>query len=333
MRRFLDEKGTFEIIVPINWKYSLQKEKVHTFQDYEIWKSDTFQLSITNLETTEDENNFNFFLDSFGKIEKGKIDCYKLPDNIGKEFSIKSWVKRFDKKVALFTLTFSNKTDKTLDGLSIKKKVKIVKSIIESFKLIEESKSETELKYYRFKMFLHGIGATMDMLNNAVEHGAFIEATCIIANQIDALLRTGIILKQQILNRNSEIESEWIYQGIKDKKKSEKDIYRKSKELGIIDDVAHNELQSLYDDRNRVIHRFIISEITLAEVEEIAYSYYKQQEKINQIIYALESEQIKLNIGMTRTGTGTPEENNEILAQIKDKLAKLNYFDRKNKII
>jgi hypothetical protein len=207
-----------------------------------------------------------------------------------------------------------------------------VQSIIESFKLIAESNSETELKFYRFKLFLHGIDATMTILNNAVEHKAFIEATCIIANQIDALLRIGIILKQQIINRNSEIETEWIYQGLRDKKKSEKDVYNKSKMLNVIDDNIYRELHSLYEDRNRVIHRFIISEITLAEVEEIAYFYYKQQEKIYQIIFNLESEQIKLNIGMTRTGSGSVEENNEVRDHINGKLGKLSYFDNKDEI-
>ena len=40
MKRFIDEKGTFEIKVPTTWKHSIKNDKVHTFQEYEIWKSD-----------------------------------------------------------------------------------------------------------------------------------------------------------------------------------------------------------------------------------------------------------------------------------------------------
>jgi hypothetical protein len=87
-------------------------------------------------------------------------------------------------------------------------------------------------------------------------------------------------------------------------------------------------LFKLYDDRNRVIHRFIISEITLAEVEEIAYQYYKQQEAINKIIFDLEAEQITLGIGMTTTADKVQGEA-EHLDFIKGKIGKIDYFDDK----
>ncbi len=177
-------------------------------------------------------------------------------------------------------------------------------------------------------MFLQGVGATSLILNRAVENKAFIEATCIIANQIDALLRIGIILKNQIVNSNREIQTEWIYQGLSDKKKSEKEIYKKSLDLGVIDPTFLNDLYTLYDDRNRVIHRFIISEITLAEVEEIAYKYHIKAEALNKTIYDIEAEQIKLNVGMTTIGNG--KENVNHLDYIKGKIGKLNYFDDKD---
>lgn len=31
MKRFIDEKGTFEIKVPSTWKHSIMNGKVHTF--------------------------------------------------------------------------------------------------------------------------------------------------------------------------------------------------------------------------------------------------------------------------------------------------------------
>jgi len=45
----------------------------------------------------------------------------------------------------------------------------------------------------------------MVILNNAVEHKAFIEAACILATQVDAFLKIGIVLKSQLINRNNEI--------------------------------------------------------------------------------------------------------------------------------
>jgi len=328
MRRFIDEKGTFEIKVPITWRYSIKDEKVHTFQEYEIWKSDAFQLSINELDTDEKKTNFKSFLKSLPTTKIGDEDFYYLPDSGDEEFTTKTWTKLYADKAVFFTLTHPNNTDPELDSRSIEDKVLLVHSIMREFKIIETGESIETINSYRFEMFLQGVGAAALILSKAVKNKAFIEATCLLANQIDALLRIGIVLKNQLINGNNDIEIEWIYQGLADKKKSEKDIYKKALDLGIIDQTVYDELFKLYDDRNRVIHRFIISEITLAEVEEIAYQYYKQQEAINKIIYDLEAEQITLGIGMTTTADKVQGEA-EHLDFIKGKIGKIDYFDDK----
>jgi len=328
MKRFIDDNGTFEIRVPTTWRYSLINGKVHTFQEYEIWKSDAFQLSIRKVRDETEKNNF-LHTSKFLPVSKiGDLVYYSFPDSCDKEFTTKTWTRLFDDRIVLFTLTYSNSADNDLDSRIIEEKIQTVFLIITAFRLIDETKSANEINLYRFDMFLQGVGATSLILSKAVENKAFIEATCVIANQIDALLRIGIILKNQIVNSNREIETEWIYQGLSDKKKSEKDVYKKSLDLGIIDQSFFDELYKLYDDRNRVIHRFIISEITLAEVEEIAYKYHVKAEALNKIIYDLEAEQIKLNVGMTTIGNVKDEGNH--LDYIKGKIGKLNYFDDKD---
>ncbi|WKL50438.1 hypothetical protein Q1W71_11850 [Flavobacterium pectinovorum] len=328
MKRFIDEKGTFEIKIPATWKHSIKNSKVHTFKEYEIWKSDAFQLSINSLDTAEKKNSFQLSVKSLTIEKIGDFNFYKLPDSGDKEFTTKTWIRQLADKSVIFTLMHPNNPDKEIDSKTILEKVETVHSVLKEFKFIEDGKSIAVINSYRFDMFLQGVGATALILSKAIENKAFIEATCLIANQIDALLRIGIILKNQITNCNSEIEVEWIYQGLTDKKKSEKDIYKKALDLGILDQPAFDELYILYDDRNRVIHRFIISEITLAEVEEISYKYYKKQQAINKIIYNLESEQIKLNIGMTRVDKDKESYDNH-LDYIKGKIGKQNYFDDK----
>ena len=120
---------------------------------------------------------------------------------------------------------------------------------------------------HRFGAFLQGMSAINLLVKKAIENKAFFKATCLFGNQIDSLLRIGIILKQQIIDKNDVIGREWIYQSQNDKKKSEKDVYKKALAFGVITDYLYNDLFELYEDRNRVIHRFIISEITLAAVE------------------------------------------------------------------
>ncbi|MCY1536642.1 hypothetical protein D9M68_721050 [compost metagenome] len=230
--------------------------------------------------------------------------------------------------MVIFSLTFPNNPDPDLDNRTREDKLATVYSILKSFKLIEDGNSADSINSYRFDMFLQGVGATALIFSKAIKNKAFIEATCLLASQIDALLRIGIVLKTQIVNSDTKIESEWIYQGLSDKKKSEKDIYKKALDLGVIDQQIYDELFVLYDDRNRVIHRFIISEITLAEVEEISYRYYQMQKAIAKVIYDLESDQIKLNVGMTKIGDGKASHVNH-LDYIKGKIGKQDYFDDK----
>jgi hypothetical protein len=329
MKRFIDDNGTFEIHVPTTYKYSLQKEIVHTFQEYEIWKSDSFQFSIQEAKKENEKNNFLQLVKTTPVIKIGNLDYHCFPDNSNKDFTTKIWGRLFDNKFVLFTLTHQNNPDKDLDNQSIEEKVLRAHSSIKSFRIIEEGKSKNEINAYRFGMFMQGYGATAMMLDKAISNKSFIEATCLVANLIDAQLRIGIVLKTQLISLNSKIETQWIYQGAKDKKMSEKDIYKKALELSIIDKSFFDELYALYDNRNRVVHRFIISEITIAEVEEIAYQYYVKFEALNKIIYDIESEQIKLNVGMTMNSDG--KVNLDTKDFIMGKIGKLNYFEEKEK--
>lgn len=325
MKRFIDDKGIFEIKIPVTWRYSIKNDKVHIFQEYEKWKPDSFQLSIVHLDNSNQQNKYQLQTSSFPVLELGDLKYFQHPDINDNVFTTKTWSIKFDNKIVFFTFTLPNSPDTDLDQRTVGEKIDLAHQILKEFRLIQKSISTDKINAYRFDMFIQGIGATALMSSKAVENKAFIEATCLIANQIDGLLRIGIVLKKQIINKNREIELEWIYQGASDKKKSEKEIYKKSLDIGIIDKTIFDELYILYNDRNRVIHRFIISDITLAEVEEIAYQYYQKRQSINRIIYDLENEQIKLNIGMTSKGNIETDPHDYIMG----KIGKLNYFDEK----
>lgn len=329
MKKFIDEKGIFEISVPATWKYTLIDGKIHTFQEYQIWKSDAFQISICDLETEEERSRFLSIHETDKKKSIGEKECCFASDSDSGDFKVNTWVAMYDSKMVIFTFTNPVNPDPDLDCRTMEDKITLAETCIKSFKLIDATYSKSKIDSYRFEMFLQGVGATSLILSNAISNKAFIEATCILASQIDALLRTGIILKKQIDNSNSDIDVEWIYQGLSDKKKSEKDIYREALNLGIIDNDTLDKLYILYNDRNRVIHRFIISEITLAEVEEIAYKYNEQSKLINEIIFDLEREQIKNNVGMTRTSKkGENNDEDSSFGFIKGKIGINEYFER-----
>ncbi|MFC1810850.1 hypothetical protein ACFLZH_05095 [Patescibacteria group bacterium] len=326
MKRFIDNEGTFEVKVPDHWRYSLKIGKIHTFQDHEIGLYDTFQISINNVEDNTKRKNFFDLIKTLSLKKINKHKYYSFPDKVGSKFIVKTWIGLIDKKVVVFSLTSSIKTISNLE-----KKTSLIYKIISSFSLIDNENSKSELNSYRFETFLKGVAATDYMLNKAVEGKSFIEVTCILASQIDALLRTGIILQKQLINKDTKIETKWIYQGPNDKMKSEKDIYKKALELKIFDKIIFDELYELYNDRNRIIHRFIISEISLAEVEEISYKYYEMQQKIKKTVYDIESKQIELNIGMTKQGSKSKIPNP--IKFIKGKIGKISYFNDKKETL
>lgn len=325
MRRFVDDNGIFDILVPSNWKYFLIDDKVHTFQEHNASKLDTFQISIRAIDKKKSQN----LLQIQQKISLSKFngkEIYRYPEVIEGDLTTKIWKSLIDNKIIVFTLTHSTEPDKDLSPQSVKDKEDEIHKVILSFKLIPPIDREEVLNTYRFEMFLKGMGASEYMLTKAVDNKAFIEATCLIANQIDSLLRIGIILQKQINNNNKLIEKEWIYQGLGDKIKTEKEIYKKAKNLKIINNSTYEKLKEIYNDRNRVIHRFIISEITVAEVEAITYAYYEIRQEVRKTIYDIESNQIKLGVGMTKLGSS----NNESIENfIKGKIGKINYFDQK----
>jgi len=147
--------------------------------------------------------------------------------------------------------------------------------------------------------FSKSLAASNELLNNAIKNGSFIEWICLESNQIDALLRMGLIYRNQLDNNMSDIDLKYLYQGENDKTISEKQIYGLAKEKGVIDEPTRSGLYLLYEERNKVIHRYIISEITTKRLLEIALEYTDFKEKIKKIIEELEKEQIEKGVGMT----------------------------------
>lgn len=322
MKSFVQNDGIFELEIPVSWHYRIDNGKVHTFENYEHGGSHAFQISLIKATDKRIVARFrNMVSDAILVKFQGK-DVYCHQDTKDRDYIVKVWFSFLSENIVTFTYTY-RQTDNDLPT-----EYKDVIKAIGTFELIDHDKRKSKLNSYHFIMFLKGIAATNAMLNNAVENKAFIETTCILANQIDALLRTGIVLKEQLINGNSDIDEQWIYQGTNDQRKSEKDIYRKANELGVIDEDIFKQLYDLYKERNRVVHRFIVSEITLLVVERIAYRYYLLREAINRVIYSIEEEQIEKQVGMTQKGN--PEDSGESLDDwVDEKIGSIGYFEQK----
>ena len=153
-----------------------------------------------------------------------------------------------------------------------------------------------------FREFMAGFAAARELHSRAGIAGSFVECVCLGASLTDAMLRIALILQKQLDNHTREIPLELIFQGTDDKAISEREIYRRSLARSVIDDATFAQLQLLYDKRNCVVHRYIISRITTADVLDIAIEYERMIQTLSKRIHELEEQQIRDGVGITVQG-------------------------------
>lgn len=136
------------------------------------------------------------------------------------------------------------------------------------------------------------------LLQRSHEQGFLIEGLVLYAALVDGFCRIALVLKQQIVNQSPDFDVRYIYQNEKDTNYyTEREIYRQSLGGGIIDEDLFNDINALYDFRNKVIHRFFISEIEYSHLGLVLDKYELVFQRLWNIVYSLESEQIHKGVG------------------------------------
>jgi hypothetical protein len=93
--------------------------------------------------------------------------------------------------------------------------------------------------------------------------------------------------------------------------------------MKILSEEQYVQLYKLYDQRNKVVHRYIITDIKTMELKEIVMNYELLCEDIRLILADIETEQFDKNVGYH--GTKDPhrerDENhvNELFSMVNDK--------------
>lgn len=154
----------------------------------------------------------------------------------------------------------------------------------------------------RLEDFMRGFAAAVELSVRAASLGCFVECVCLTASVIDAQLRVGLILKHQLDTRTDGLLDELLYQGDSDPILHERDIYRRALEAGVIDQALFDELESAYLDRNRVVHRYVVSGVTTRDILEIAMRQDALERRVTLAISALEQQQLDRGVGMVATG-------------------------------
>jgi len=297
MRSFIPNDGLFELTFPLDWKYQLQDGYIHQFHFNEGIGSLHFSVL-----GDEARKTFNKISKNPKALRKkwGNVTAYETPLAEHDKFNVMLWHVKISVHyknyyfLASYTYSVPHK-----DSEPFKRELQAIYDIIASLKIIQETDRHQRVTWHKFGKFLQGLAASEELFTRASKNGCFIECVCLLANQIDAMLRTANILFNQIENKDKTIDLTLVYQGETDKPIFEKQIYQLSKDRGIIDQATYDELYKVYDERNRVVHRYIISDITTMDVLSIALKYSQLRAKIYEVVDQLEKEQIDLGLGIT----------------------------------
>lgn len=303
MKLFTDPEGLFIVRLPIEWQYcniaaGYEEKSPYSFALYdEPDTAGSFQISCYPLERKTPNTNVQ------------KANTYNLnflPHRMDdKEFNVHLWYATVEDHYLIVKYIYSKKRRKTR---RIREELKKVKATLANMSFVSEDRRKSNLAYFRLEKFEAALAASADLRKHAEEHGAMIEVTLIVASQIDAYLRLCILMKKQLIESTNELHEKYIYQGNKDKPITERAIYKEAVEMNIISDNTFDSLSALYGERNKVVHRFIVSEIFTRELLSIALRYQRICEEVRLITKNIEDEQRSKRIGIYAYSAAEGEE-------------------------
>jgi uncharacterized protein YutE (UPF0331/DUF86 family) len=224
----------------------------------------------------------------------------------------------------IFALHISSK--KEADSKSTQKHLHQIDQSIKTLLVFHPSKWIEAAAHGKFNRFMVSLLASVDLTNKAQEKGSSIELVILYANRIDALLRLALILQKQLQDSTNNIDIELIFQGEEDKPISERAIYKRALDGGVIEEPLFERLTNLYESRNKVVHRYIISDLKTNDIIKLVVDYMDIHEIIGSKVGVLEQEQFTKGIGIYGDGNNPKDPIDAtrmkgLLAELHDKHA------------
>lgn len=173
-----------------------------------------------------------------------------------------------------------------------------------------------------FEDFTHAFGAAFFLVKEAAERGSLIEQLILRASVVDGTLRNLVAIATGV--EENEVRRDGVlYFGMKaldptfflhDENNwfSERKMYALALRAGVINNDEFKELNELYNFRNRMVHRFIISGVKYAELEPHLMRYEAIEEILIERLSELEDKE-KM----------TEEESTKLVKGIAEKIGKL----------
>lgn len=139
-----------------------------------------------------------------------------------------------------------------------------------------------------FENFTHAVSAARLLLAQAHARDSLIEGLALYASLIDALLRNLVALKTgEGRGATTYLDLRYFYHD-DTMWMNERKVYAAAHSCGVLTDTELSELEELFRFRNTVIHRFIISGITYAEIAPRLDQYEGIYERISEQLRVIE---------------------------------------------
>jgi hypothetical protein len=319
MKYFTEPNGIFVIKIPIEWQYKniiAGIGEVPPFS-FELYENICGAFQISCYSESEKAINTNI------KVQKSNTQNLEFVERRmdGGGFNMHLWYAIVDGHsfMAKYIYSTSKQNSKKVKG-----ELEKAKKALSTLELVSIDNRELALEFDKYEKFMASLCASFDLKNKALKSKSPIELLVIIANQIDAYLRIAIVLKKQLTEKTDRIDTKLLYQGESDVPIMERKIYKQSLELKIITQTVFQKLEFLYGQRNKVIHRYIISEFKTRNLFEIVYEYEVVCEKVRLSLKKIEDLQFAKKIGLhggDRNPDDDPKEEhvNMLYSQINDK--------------
>jgi hypothetical protein len=319
MKWFTHPEGKFVIQIPTEWQYNniaagYEEKSPFGFLLYEN-PIGAFQISCYS----ESEQPLNKTA-KVQKVNTDNLDFIELRMD-GGGFNVHVWGATVEDHTFLAKYIYD--TDREHDTLVLEELQKSIKAL-STVQLISEDKRKLAQDLDKYEKFMASLAASFDLKKRAIEKESLIEFSIIVANQIDAYLRLSLVMDIQLKKKSDLIEISLLHQGETDLPIMERKIYKKALDSDIIDEDLFKNLERLYKERNKIVHRYIVSEFKTRDLYKISMDYETQCEKVRLIMRDLEESQYKEKIGIFGSGRNPQDEPTieyiqVLLSQINDK--------------
>jgi uncharacterized protein YutE (UPF0331/DUF86 family) len=314
MKHWTEPSGIFLMQIPIEWQYknpvfeNIEEESPYSFELYED-SVGCFQLSCYPL--TELVPNHKGVPKSgwtHSKMDSDEFEVHLYCGSIGDQALIGKYI-------------YNNE----LQGdARVEDQLEVVHTVLKSITVVPKKDRLLATNLDKYDQFLASLGASYDLLYSAIESESYIESIIVSANLIDAYLRLSIVITKQLRDKTDEIDIRYLFQADDERGLMERAVFRDALQLDVINQSTVNELSELYNLRNRIVHRYIISSIKTRDIPPVVSRYLEMVEKIRLILQKIEDLQIGEDFGIygrgfTRKDSLNDDEMRVALSWVNDK--------------